>query len=222
MSHKKPVFYFVGLFFLWLSCVAVAKGGVIKPVFDSTPHNVIQDTTELVLDALAGGLTPTEQPEVFVEEFSKILDPIIAFDYIASGVMGKYTKQATPEQTSQFSRSFKLGLINTYGSGMSNFSDLTIVVLPPKKKISDKDRRIVVVQEITGGTNTNQVIYSMAKNNQGEWKMINIILNGINLGQTFRGQFAAQVEKNKGDLSKTIDEWGLTAAPLISNQTYPF
>jgi hypothetical protein len=28
------------------------------------------------------------------------------------------------------------------------------------------------------------------------------------LGQTFRGQFAAEVKKNKGDVIKTIDEWG--------------
>ena len=37
--------------------------------------------------------------------------------------------------------------------------------------------------------------------------MINVVLNGINLGQTFRGQFAAAVEKNNGDLAKTINEW---------------
>jgi phospholipid transport system substrate-binding protein len=38
--------------------------------------------------------------------------------------------------------------------------------------------------------------------------MINVILNGINLGQTFRGQFDAEVKRNKGDVIKTINEWG--------------
>jgi phospholipid transport system substrate-binding protein len=208
MNHSKSVFYFVGLFLVCLSSMAVAKVNVIKPTFDSAPHNVVQDTTQLVLDALNRGLDPVGEPEIFVEELSKILDPVIAFDYIARGVMGNYAKEVTTEQVSQFAKSFKLGLVNTYGSGMSNFSDLAIAVLPPQNPINDEERRTVVVQEISGGASANQVSYSMAKNNQGQWKMINVILNGINLGQTFRGQFDAEVKKNKGDVTRTINEWG--------------
>jgi phospholipid transport system substrate-binding protein len=207
MNCKKPVFYFVAFVVFGFSSIVAAQVNVIEPSFDSAPHKVVQDTTKRVLEAVTGGLDPVGEPELFVNELSKILDSVIAFDYIARGVMGSHAEQATAEQVSQFAEAFKLGLVNTYGSGMSGFSDLAIAVLPPKTPVGD-ERRVVVMQEISGGSSTNQVSYSMAKNNQDEWKMINVILNGINLGQTFRGQFNAEVKRNKGDVSKTINEWG--------------
>lgn len=207
MNHNKSVFCFVAVVLFGLSSMTSAKVNVIEPTFDSAPHKVVQDTTQSVLVAVTSGLDPVKEPELFVDELSKILDPVIAFDYIARGVMGNHAKDVTKEQVSQFAKAFKLGLVKTYGNGMSNFSNLAIAVLPPKEPVGEQ-RRTVVVQEISGGTDTNQVSYSMAKNNQGQWKMINVVLNGINLGQTFRGQFAAEVKRNKGDVIKTINEWG--------------
>lgn len=207
MNCRKSVFYFVALMIVGFSSTLAATVNVIEPTFDSAPHKVVQETTKHVLDALTSGLDPVAEPELFVDELSKILDPVIAFDYIARGVMGTYAKQVTAEQVAQFAKSFKLGLVNTYGNGMSSFSDLAIAVLPPKTPLGD-ERRTVVVQEISGGASTNQVSYSMAKNKQGQWKMINVTLNGINLGQTFRGQFDAEVKRNEGDVMKTINEWG--------------
>lgn len=178
---------------------------VVKQDFSSEPHAIIQETTIKVLAALENGPNPEKEPEKFVAELSVILDPVVAFNYIAKGVMGNYAKQVSKQQVEQFSQSFRLGLVNTYGKGMSGFGDYEVAIFPPEKPLGDQ-RRIAVVQEIRGES-VNQVSYSMAKNKQGQWKMINVVLNGVNLGQTFRGQFAAAVEKNNGDVNKTINEW---------------
>ena len=41
----------------------------------------------------------------------------------------------------------------------------------------------------------------------GQWKVINVIINGINLGKTFRGQFTQSSLKNDGDIDKVIASW---------------
>lgn len=192
---------------LVLSSASFAAVKVLEVDFESEPHKVVQETTLKVLSAIDSGLDPVKEPAKFVDELSLILDPVVAFDYIARGVMGQYAKQVSPEQVTQFSKAFKLALVDTYGKGMSNFSDLEVVVLPPAEPINGA-KRTAVVQEIRGASSTNQVAYTMAQNNKGQWKMINVVLNGVNLGQTFRGQFAAEVEKNQGDVTKTINEWG--------------
>ncbi len=207
MIRKQSIAYFVALCFFCMSPWVAAKVNVVEVTFDSVPHKIVQDTTQRVLEAVNSGLDPVKQPEVFISELSKILDPVIAFNFIARGVMGSYAKQASKEEVAQFAESFRVGLVNTYGKGISNFGDLEISVVSPKEAIGDK-RRTVVIQEIRGANSTNQISYSMAKNKKGQWKMINVVLNGINLGQTFRGQFSAEVRKNKGDLAKTIKEWG--------------
>ncbi len=170
------------------------------------PHKVVEETTNKVMALLKTGIDPVKEPNQFITALSEVLDPVVAFNYIAKGVMGQYAAQASTEQIARFAESLKKGLVNTYGQGISVFQDLTIAVLPPKQPIGDS-RRATVVQKITAASGVTTVSYSMAKNRQGQWKMINLVLNGINFGQTFRGQFAAAVEKNNGDIDKTIAEW---------------
>ena len=183
-----------------------AQVNVIEQDFESIPHQLIQSATKKILVVLDKGLDPVKKPEEFVKEVSIILEPIVAFDYIAKGVMGIYSQRASLEQFEQFSSVFKFRLINTYGKGMSNPGNLSVSISPPAEPVGQK-RRVSVFQEIRGNSSASQVVYSMARNRDGEWKMINVIINGVNLGETFRGQFAAAVEKNNGDLGKTINNW---------------
>ena len=178
-----------------------------QTAFTSEPHKVVQDATNKVLTVLESGVDPVRESKKFTQELSNILEPAVAFNYIAKAVMGQYAKQVSPDQVKQFSEAFKEGLVSTYGKGMANFRDFEIVVLPPEQALG-KARSVAVVQEVRGAASATQISYSMRQNKQGQWKMVNMVLNGINLGQTFRGQFAAAVAKNKGDVVKAIAEWG--------------
>ena len=50
------------------------------------------------------------------------------------------------------------------------------------------------------------VSYTLEKIN-GEWKVRNVIINGINIGKLFRDQFADAMQRNGNDLDKTINGW---------------
>ena len=41
----------------------------------------------------------------------------------------------------------------------------------------------------------------------GDWKLINVVMDGINLGKTFRSQFEQAVQKNNGDIDMVIEKW---------------
>ena len=51
----------------------------------------------------------------------------------------------------------------------------------------------------------------MGLNKKAEWRVINVIINGINLGKTFRSQFVQAAQKNQGDLDQVIANWGSEA-----------
>jgi len=198
------VFFLMAKFFAFSSVLLAFHSHAAS--LDSRPHQLVQETTDRVVALLKTGVDPTDT-EKFIAEVSTILDPVVAFDYIARGVLGRYGKGLTEEDKLSFADSFKKGLVNTYGKGLSGFQDLDIKVKEPSEALTDDVRRTTVVQEITTGSGVTKVSYTMAKNRQNQWKMINLVLNGINFGQTFRGQFAAAVEKNGGDVQKTIQEW---------------
>ena len=147
-----------------------------------------------------------EDPDLFTKEISDAFAPIVDFKRISRNVMGKYSKVATNLQQEQFSRAFENSLLDTYASTLVEFKDEKINVIPPKKpsKISDKARvniEIVTSSDIYTGR------YSMYLDAAGKWKIINIEINGMNLGKIFRNQFYSLMEKNDEDINLVIQKW---------------
>ena len=54
--------------------------------------------------------------------------------------------------------------------------------------------------------NVYPVDYTMALTD-GEWKLRNVIVNGINLGLTFRKHFQQLYSENGRDVAKVIESW---------------
>ncbi|MEZ0121930.1 MAG: phospholipid-binding protein MlaC [Candidatus Reddybacter sp.] len=145
-----------------------------------------------------------QQFDCFVGQVDRILSKIVDFDWIALKVMGGYGKVASTEQKAQFAEAFRSGLVETYGRGLLSYSSEKIVLLPAEE-IGDR-RKITVRQQIVGEEATYPLEYTMGLKN-GQWKVINVIINGINLGKTFRGQFTQSSQKNDGDIDKVIASW---------------
>ena len=147
-----------------------------------------------------------EDPDLFTKEISDAFAPIVDFKRISRNVMGKYSKLATNLQQEEFSRAFENSLLDTYASTLVEFKDEKINVIPPKKpsKISDKAR---VNIEIVTSSDTYTGRYSMYLDAAGKWKIINIEINGMNLGKIFRNQFYSLMEKNDEDINLVIQKW---------------
>tara|TARA_B100000945_G_C20313740_1_gene564103 strand:- start:438 stop:1046 length:609 start_codon:yes stop_codon:yes gene_type:complete len=147
-----------------------------------------------------------EDPELFVQEISNAFSPIVDFERIARNVMGKHYKVATASQRGRFSEAFRASLLNTYSKTLIEFKDEKIIVLPPKNK-SNSPNKVKVDIEIITSSKSYPGVYSMYLDKNNEWKIINIIVNGINLGLTFRSQFYSLMENNNNDISAVIDKW---------------
>ena len=123
--------------------------------------------------------------------------------------MGSYRKSASDGQKERFAKVFRRGLVETYGRGLLAYSDEKIVVLPPKGDIAGK-KKVTVNQEIHGKDQVHPVAYTVRFTKQGEWKIANVIIGGVNLGKTFRNQFIQAAKKHSGDVDKVIENWSTT------------
>ena len=147
-----------------------------------------------------------EDSELFIQEISNAFSPIVDFQRIARNVMGKYSKQASSEQMQAFSEAFENSLLNTYSSTLVEFKDEKINVLSPDApQISKKKTRVNI--EIVTSSSTYPGRYSMYLDKEGKWKIINIEVNGMNLGKIFRNQFYSLMEKNQEDIDLVIEKW---------------
>lgn len=157
---------------------------------------IIQTKNQLFLD----------NPELFTKEISDAFSPIVDFKRIAKNVMGKYGKRASEEQMYAFSEAFESSLLDTYASTLVEFKDEKINVLPPEGPSKSKNKARVNIEIVTS-SNVYPGRYSMYLDKDGKWKIINIEINGMNLGLIFRNQFYSLMEKNQEDIDIVIEKW---------------
>ena len=144
-------------------------------------------------------------PDLFKKKIKDIFEPMVDFRRVSASVMGKenYLNSST-EQRSEFIEVFKNSLLDTYASTLAQWGDQKIVTNFTNKTTFEKIED--VNQDLLTESNSYPITYKVRKSGEG-WKIINIIVNGVNLGLTFRNQFRALAEEFDGDIDKVILNW---------------
>jgi phospholipid transport system substrate-binding protein len=131
--------------------------------------------------------------------------PVVDAEGISKSIMTvKYSRKATPAQMQAFQENFKKGLFQFYGNALLEYNNQGITVDPAKDESGDRTSVGMTVKGNNGAVYPVQ--YTLEKIN-GEWKLRNVIINGINIGKLFRDQFADAMQRNGNDLDKTINGW---------------
>jgi phospholipid transport system substrate-binding protein len=169
-------------------------------------HDLVQDTTNRMLADLAANKEKYKQdPQDFYAALNTIVGPVVDAEGISKSIMTvKYSRKATPEQMKTFEENFKKGLFQFYGNALLEYNNQGITVEPAKDESGDRTNIGMTVKGRSGSI--YPVSYTLEKIN-GEWKLRNVIINGINIGKLFRDQFADAMQRNGNDLDKTINGW---------------
>ena len=169
-------------------------------------HDLVQDTTSKMLADLKANKEQYKQdPSKFYNALNTIVGPVVDAEGISKSIMTvKYSRKATPAQMQTFQENFKKGLFQFYGNALLEYNNQGIIVDAPKDESGD---RAEVGMKVSGSNGAvSPVSYTLTKIN-GEWKLRNVIINGINIGKLFRDQFADAMQRNGNDLDKTINGW---------------
>ena len=194
-----PLNFFV-FFNLFISSLQILSEEVSAHEYAERTHSniieIIRTRNQLFLD----------NPDLFTKEISDAFGPIVDFKRISRNVMGKYAKDASPKQLKDFSEVFENSLLDTYASTLVEFKDEKINVLPPTSSTNSKTKARVNIEIVTSSS-IYPGRYSMYLDKNNDWKIINIEINGMNLGKIFRNQFYSLMEKNKEDINLVIEKW---------------
>lgn len=179
------------------------------------PYTMIEGVSNELLGVIrSNGQYLSSNPQRYYSAVDRVLEPVVDFNFIARGVMGRYAKQATPAQRAKFTSAFRRDLVATFARGVATFGDMDVKVVNPGAAPSGN--RVNVLQEVRSSEGLTKVSYTLVRNRSGQWKLINVILNGVNLGKTFRGQFSQAMQANGGDIDKVIANW--SAADKVADE----
>ncbi|WP_221797581.1 MlaC/ttg2D family ABC transporter substrate-binding protein [Oceanobacter mangrovi] len=173
-------------------------------------YEVVKRVTNQVMERINQNRNIYESDKArFYWELEDVLGPMVDFRRLTRKIMGRYYFDASKEQRIRFARAFKRSLLGSYATGLIEFTDYEVRMLPPRKDFEhSSDNTLVDLEVVTPSGRVFPITQSMYYDlSSYSWKAQNVIVNGINVGQLFNEQFAALVEKNNGNIGAAIDQW---------------
>jgi phospholipid transport system substrate-binding protein len=123
----------------------------------------------------------------------KTVMPNVNFRRMTAAAVGPGWRQATPEQQKRLQEEFKILLVRTYAGALAQVNEQTIQVKPLRADPADKD--VLVRTEIVGRGDPIQLDYRLEKTpgDGAGWKIYNLNVLGVWLVETYKGQFAQEI-----------------------------
>ena len=190
---------------------ALAGAGAVHAA-DEAPDAMVQRLSTEVLDALrADKSIKAGDLDKVIALVDKTIMPNVNFRRMTAAAVGPGWRKASPEQQKRLQDEFKTLLVRTYAGALAQVSDQTINVKPLRASPEDKD--VLVRTEVRGRGDPIQLDYWLEKTpGQGAgWKIYNLNVLGAWLVETYRSQFAREIN------AKGID--GLIDALAARNQS---
>lgn len=172
-----------------------------------TAHETVERVTEeLFADLNANRDQYRQEPQAFYAAMDRLIGQYVDVEGVSRSVMTvRYSRRATPEQMQRFQANFKQSLMQFYGNALLEYDNRGVRVLPGQ--VEDGAERAEVRMEVSGTDGViHPVSYTMVLIG-GEWRLRNVIVEGINLGKLFRDQFAEAMQRNRNNLDAVIDGW---------------
>jgi phospholipid transport system substrate-binding protein len=173
----------------------------------ASPEDIVETTSTAVLEQVVE-LRP-DYPQTADElegELLRLLDPVIDFDAFARGVMGSRTyNAASPMQRAAFAAAFRDTLAQLYARALVTREITRIDIVDTV--LSGNNRAAVQTHVGLADGTQFSVQYSMRLDGGGQWRARNIIIDGVNVGLTYRNQFASALQAENGDLDAVIASW---------------
>jgi len=208
------------LFMLLLPRGAAAEESLAQPAL---PDQVIREVTEQVMQVVSEANTYfDEEPERYYREIDAALAALVDWRGFATAVMGEYYSRGRAmdkagranlkRQRDDFAITLREGLIRSYAKGLLAFGGARMEV--QGVEASPQSTRIASVTQLVYGEaeRVYTIRYQMGQYKDGSWRLRNLIIETINLGEIYRNQFAALAVEADDDLDQVISQWNAAVA----------
>jgi phospholipid transport system substrate-binding protein len=157
----------------------------------------IERITQDILSAMAENRDQIEtEPELLYRLIDRILLPHFDFVAMTRLALGKYWREASANQQTEFVEQFRRLLVNTHAVALLEYSGQEIRYLPMRP--SSRPGRATVRAELISDDRGDAVILSYRlRQHDGRWWVYDVAIDGISLLTNYRATFATIV-RNRG------------------------
>ena len=187
-----------------IASVALATSAIAAP--GEAPDALVKRISAEVIETAKSDkdIQAGNQKKVMDLVETKIL-PYVDFERMTQLAAGRFWRQATPEQQKALTKEFTTLLVYTYSGALSTIKNETVEFKPMRADPADQEVEVRSQVNVTRGEPI-QLNYRLAKSANG-WKIFDINVLGAWLVETYKGTFAAEINKSGIDgLIKALAE----------------
>jgi phospholipid transport system substrate-binding protein len=144
---------------------------------------VVQKTADDVVAVLSDKSLTTDDKRTRIET---IVYAQVDFETLSRLVLARHWAQLTPAQKDEFMQEFRRHLSMTYGRNLDSYKNERVVITGDRKE--ERDDWTVHSKIARGGPDDIAVNYRL-RNRDGQWRIIDVIVEGVSLVANFRSQF---------------------------------
>ena len=167
-----------------------------------------KDTVKAQIDQMLARMQEASFKELSrdakIAEVRNIIDDVFDYKELSRRTLGREWRKFTPEQQTEFVRLFQQVLENVYADRVLAYTHEKIEF---GKETQLKKGRTEVESYIITTDNKKVPIFYRMTNKSGEWRVYDVVIEGISMVKNYRGQFR-QILSNKKpeDLLQTLRE----------------
>ena len=193
---KKLLSFLCGLFLM----AQTAFGANTDPAVEY----VNKLTDDVIQNVLASPAPKTEKLSLFREKFQEALD----LKYIGQFVLGVYWRKANQAQRDAFLKAFMDFTTKSWADKFNMYTGQTIVF----KGSQNAQKGQIFVNSTVQNNPPASVIWRL-REKDGQYKIIDIIVEGVSMAMSYRNEYSSFMQTNNGDLNKltqTLNEKSAT------------
>ncbi len=121
------------------------------------------------------------------QELTKLFVHAVDIDWVGRFSIGRYWKDLNDEEKIEYSKNFRKFLIKQYVSRFKNYNNETYNII---KTISEENNKYIVFTTIKSASGNNIIAnYKIHQTKSGDYKIYDVIVEGISLLNTHRSEF---------------------------------
>jgi phospholipid transport system substrate-binding protein len=180
------------ILFLSLMILAVNAAAVTQE-----PEEVVRGTVDGVLERLVAEKEQLDaHPERIFDLIQELVIPHFDFSSMSKWVLGKTNwRQASPQQRDVFVDQFRTLLVRTYAKALLEYSEEEVQYNESTKNPNSNLVTVKTEVQQPGEGASIPINYRMHISG-GEWKVVDVAVDGISLVRSYRGSFASEIKAN--------------------------
>jgi phospholipid transport system substrate-binding protein len=165
----------------WAAALALCSAA-LPAAAGETPRQIVRQTVDEVLEIL-GQQLPADERRTRLEN---VVYARFDFKTNARLVLARNWKRFSDVQQEEFVREYRTYLANSYGARLDRYSGEKVAIVGDREEPRGD---VTVMTRIDGGEYDGALVDYRLRSKNGEWLVIDVIVEGVSLVSNYRDQF---------------------------------